>query len=55
MAPTSDNYKKQLKKLISVNLPDLLFLKSTQKNKPEQLISPFNPGECFKCSHGLNC
>ena len=36
----SNNYKKQLKELISVNLPDLLFAKSTQKNKPEQLISP---------------
>ena len=33
-------YKKQLKELISVNLPDLLFVKSTQKNKSEQLISP---------------
>ena len=44
MAPTlkkvSNNYKKQLKELISVNLPDLLFVKSAQKNKPEQLISP---------------
>ena len=36
----SNNYKKQLKELISVNLPDLLLVKSTQKNKPEQLISP---------------
>ena len=36
----SNNYKKQLKKLISVNLSDLLFVKCTQKNKPEKLISP---------------
>ena len=36
----SNNYKKRLKGLISVNLPDLLFVKSSQKNKPEQLISP---------------
>ena len=36
----SNNYKKQLKELISVKLPDLLFVWGTQKNKPEQLISP---------------
>ena len=36
----SNNYKKQIKELISVNLPDLLFVKSTQKNKPGQLIFP---------------
>ena len=36
----SNNYKKHLKELISVNLPDLLLVKSTQKNRLEQLISP---------------
>ena len=35
----SNNYKKQLNELISVNLPDILFVKSTQKSKPKQLIS----------------
>ena len=35
-----NNYKKQLKELISVKLRDLLFVSGTQKNKLEQLISP---------------
>ena len=36
----SNNYKKELKQLISGNLPGLLFVKSSRKNNREQLISP---------------
>ena len=36
----SNNYKKQLKESISVTIPDLLFVKRSQKNELEQLISP---------------
>ena len=43
----SNNYKKELKKLLSVNFPDLLFVKSTQKNKPEQLIYPSTQASVF--------
>ena len=33
----SNNYKKQLKQLL--NLPDSVFVKSTQENKPHQLVT----------------
>ena len=36
----SNDYKKQLKQLICMNLPDLAFVKGTQNNKSEQLIVP---------------
>ena len=36
----SNNYKKQQKQLICMNLPDLAFVKGTQNNKSEQLIVP---------------
>ena len=48
----SNNYKKQLNELISVNLPDILFVKSTQKSTPEQLISPSTQGSALNAHMG---
>ena len=48
----SNNYKKQLNELISVNLPDILFVKSTQKSKPKQLISLSTQGSALNAHMG---
>ena len=50
----SENYKKYLKELLKTNLKDLVFVKSTQRNQPENVmmdkthvhtVSSFNPNE----------
>ena len=35
----SKNYKKHLKSVIKENIPNIVFAKSAQKNKPKQLVS----------------
>ena len=35
----SSSYKKRLKKLLQQNLPNLVVVKSTQRNQPEQLLT----------------
>ena len=35
----ASNYKKYIKKLSEENIPNVVFVKGTQKNKPEKLIS----------------
>ena len=35
----SSSYKKRLKKLLQENLPNLVVVKSTQRNQPEQLLT----------------
>ena len=35
----SKNYKKHLKSIIKENIPNIVFTKSAQKNKPQQLMS----------------
>ena len=35
----SSNYKKQLKELVEENLPEICFVPSNQKNKPEKLTT----------------
>ena len=50
----SENYKKHLKELLRTNLMDLVFVQSTQRNQPEnvmmdktyvQAVSSSNPNE----------
>ena len=50
----SENYKKHLKELLKTDLKDLVFVQSTQRNQPEnvmmdkthvQAVSSFNPNE----------
>ena len=49
-----ENYKEHLKELLKTNLKDLVFVQSTQRNQPEnvmmdkthvQAVSSFNPNE----------
>ena len=44
----SSNYKKQLKELVEENLPEICFVPSNQKNKPEKLTTKLTQAETAK-------
>ena len=44
----SSNYKKQLKELVEENLPEICFVLSSQKNKPEKLTTQLTQAEVVK-------
>ena len=45
---TSWNYKKQLKEIVEENLPEICFVPSNQKNKPEKLTTKLTQAEAVK-------
>ena len=44
----SPNYKKQLKELVEENLPEICFVPSNQKNKPEKLTTKLTQAEAWE-------
>lgn len=43
----ASNYKKYIKELLEENIPNVVFVKGTQKNKPEKLISTLTQQEAI--------
>lgn len=43
----ASNYKKYIKELIQDNIPDIVFVKSTQKNKPDKLMTNLTQTEAI--------
>ena len=44
----SSNYKKQLKELVEENLPEICFVPSSQRNKPQKLTTKLTQAEAVK-------
>ena len=43
----ASNYKKYIKELLEENIPNVVFVKGTQKNKPEKLMSTLTQQEAI--------